>query len=538
MTETNQQDELAILRAGLSDLAQLRAEITQLRTDNATLAQQVHQLKTGQTTLSIEPASPALASTSRRRMIKQFAGAAAGLAAAAVVVGSSTQAVEAASPAATPAPLKTNPGSTKLEKRGKKSVRVHQTTKGVAVKRDAPVPNGTADGQPVNIAVENTPSSATSLPTTLRDPSITTLATYPLFYANNASDVELTYDTNYRAGMVGAVSGVDAGTHVRVGTWGIAYGDDVASPALASDQEGYGIIGDSYTSDAGFASAGVLGEGFGSGGNGVVGVADVDFGYAISGYTSGNDGRAIYGFASGDRALGGYFQGTQAAIQLAQSSPDNVYGPPIGLTEFHDVGEIYLDANGAAYYCVKASVVTGQNITASAVWRKLQGYQRATIGSGVGATVENYSSVGAYHVLPQPDRYVDTRSGLGGVTGPVPTGAATSGAINFTATGRPGLGTSATVAGANGRVIPVGAVAITGVLGIISPQITGGVGFATVYPADTAAVAPPTVSNIVFSQNNVPVSTSFTTNLTAAGKFNIYVNRKVQILVDITGYYL
>ncbi len=329
-----------------------------------------------------------------------------------------------------------------------------------------------SDGNPVLVASIVKPTSANSAPTTIQNPTVPFLS-FLMFEVSNKNDITSgLFSITKRIGIVGVVGGEDDKPNdaIRIGVWG------QVEPNGTAEGFGYGVLGTALFASTG---TGVRGEGF----------------------------------------YGGSFKGTSAPLYL--ENPTALEGPPTGLTITHNAGELYVDKIKSLYYCIE----TG----APGKWRKIAGKQSAPIG----AIFESYPTAGTFHALPQPDRYVDTRSGFGGVTGPV-----TAGTIyNFALTGRPGLG-SGTPASPTGRTIPAGATAVVGIFAVVNPVITAGVGFATLFPGNTPVGPIPPVANLNFVQNNITVSTSFVANISNLGKLNVVVNRPTQFLLDIVGYYL
>lgn len=163
----------------------------------------------------------------------------------------------------------------------------------------------------------------------------------------------------------------------------------------------------------------------------------------------------------------------------------------------HKVGELYVDASGALFYCVSVNPLA---------FRKLAGP----------------TTSGATHLLPVPDRYVDTRPAplnLGGVLGPL----------------MPGQDYHFPIAGATGRdgfVAPQTILAVVGNVTAISP--TGPNGFIKVLPDLTPSNRGTSTLNF---NSGVNTANSFNCAL-VGGKLQITVfsATSVHIALDIVGY--
>lgn len=176
-------------------------------------------------------------------------------------------------------------------------------------------------------------------------------------------------------------------------------------------------------------------------------------------------------------------------------------GAPLAASGAHQSGELYVDSNGNLFYC-SASGTPG-------TWRQVSGTNTA----------------GSFHALSSPERFIDTRSGLGG------SGILTRGtAVTFTLTNVNGQSGDASLR------IPTGAIAIVGNITSVSPGATG---FVTLYPADAANV--PTTSNLNFTTGAV-VGNNFTVGLSSSGQMKAIAqggsSYQVHIIVDVFGYYL
>lgn len=107
------------------------------------------------------------------------------------------------------------------------------------------------------------------------------------------------------------------------------------------------------------------------------------------------DGIGVQGLSS--TGLGGSFSGERAAIRLV---PNGGTGAPA--TGTHAQGELWVDGSGVLYLCKTAGTPgTGVKVSEQS--------------AGGGPTTPAGPS---FHILPTPDRFVDTRINLGAVQGP------------------------------------------------------------------------------------------------------------------------
>ena len=285
--------------------------------------------------------------------------------------------------------------------------------------KDPAKPTGTvstqATGGPLLIGAVNQPTATTDV-TFLIDPSTTTLMDTTL-KINNFSIGSLAVPTA-RIAIVGQTSGVDNVSRTKVGVYG-----------ASDDTNGYGVWGNGnvlravYGSTSSVSGAGVFGTGDGANAAGV----------------NGNS-------ASG---VGGYSSGGRANLFLI---PGNSPGIP---AVAHNTGDTLVDSNGILYYCIAGGT------------------------PGTFRQVSGPSAAGVLNLLSSPDRYVDTRTGFGGVTGQQPPNTTQT----FQITGRAGEG---------GIIVPDGTVAIFGTLTVIAgPGALAG-SFITAWPGG----AQPPTSNI------------------------------------------
>jgi len=125
-----------------------------------------------------------------------------------------------------------------------------------------------------------------------------------------------------------------------------------------------------------------------------------------------------------------------------------------------------------------------------------------------------------FYPLPRPVRLMDTRAGQGNcdnVSTPIAAGTSITMLARTTC---------------EGVTIPANAQAVVGNLTVINqdPQNTG---YLTIYP-DGQAV--PLASNIIYYPGQI-IANQFTVGLSSAGKFNVFGQRAIDVIVDISGYY-
>jgi hypothetical protein len=203
-------------------------------------------------------------------------------------------------------------------------------------------------------------------------------------------------------------------------------------------------------------------------------------------------GRAVSGIS--DEGIGGFFQGAQAALRLASTSTT---GPPT--TGAHAPGEFVVDVTGNLYYCRSGG----------------------TPGTWVGL-----SAAPVFRTLPSPERFVDTRIGLGGVQGPLPGGTTRT----YQMTGRDGQSGNASLR------IPDSATTLVGNLTVLGgPNIPVG-SFVTVWPGGPL----PTVSNINLGPGAVVANTFVVgmTNVAGHGNVDVFNQQQCDYILDVTGYYM
>ncbi len=205
-------------------------------------------------------------------------------------------------------------------------------------------------------------------------------------------------------------------------------------------------------------SVGVHGEGFTANQIGVEGVNDAPAGGI------GIRGAAAAGY--GAKLTGGF-----APLQLVPAAAGT--GAPA--TGAHLAGELYVDSAGSLFYC-KTAGTPGTWINLTAV----------------------IAPTPFLHFLSAPDRYIDTRSGFGGITGPLPSNTTK----NFQMTGRTGQ---------NGITIPDSATAILGTLTAVGTAASLPGSFLTLW----ASGSQPPVSNVNYGP---PPSSVLATQFTEYGR--------------------
>ena len=297
-------------------------------------------------------------------------------------------------------------------------------------------------------------------------------------------------DTNGVAPGVEGLSGADGvGVH---GVAGGAVGGFIA--ALA------GVAGETTTAGgigvAGGASngIGVLGLTFDAGSPAVQGQnLNNNGGMGVSGFSEA--GAAVYGVSN--TGFGGVFSGGHAPLLLGEGEG---IGPPTSTG--HGVGELYVDGNGAIFYCYAGDGTT----------------------SGEWVALTN----GTFPIPPV--RVINTADGTGGITGPLVPGST--------------VHTSSAIAGTHG--IPAAAVGVVGNLAIsgVNGALLNGVGFATLFPAGEAT---PATANINAGSGCFAISNAVTVGLGSgganAGKLSLVWSGggpvpHAEAYFDVTGYIL
>ncbi len=124
-----------------------------------------------------------------------------------------------------------------------------------------------------------------------------------------------------------------------------------------------------------------------------------------------------------------------------------------------------------------------------------------------------------FYPLPRPVRIVDTRPGQGNcdnVGTPIAAGGSLTTLARLTC---------------EGITIPATAQAITGNLTVLNQ--TALTGYLTIYPDGQTA---PVAANMIYAPNDI-LSNNFTVGLSSDGKFNVFGERTIDVVADISGYY-
>ncbi len=276
-----------------------------------------------------------------------------------------------------------------------------------------------------------------------------------------------------------------AGSTSINGLEGLAAGE--GNGVLGTSPTGAGVVGSSVegTGVEGTGEVGVIGTGSFQG---VRGTATGPLGHGVAGTSS--TGFGVVGLSGN---VGGVFQGLNAAIALA---PQTVPGAPISGT--HVAGELLVDSTGVLYLCKAA---------------------------GAPGTWVQVSDRPSLRTLPTPERFIDTRSGLGGVLGPVAAGTTST----FRMTGR--TGESGNVA----LQIPDVATILVGNLTVIAGPNAPVGSFLTLWPNGSR----PTTSSISFGPGAI-VANSCTVGLAPVdghGEITAFAQQQCDYIVDVVGYY-
>ncbi|MEP7338038.1 MAG: S8 family serine peptidase, partial [Acidobacteriota bacterium] len=124
-----------------------------------------------------------------------------------------------------------------------------------------------------------------------------------------------------------------------------------------------------------------------------------------------------------------------------------------------------------------------------------------------------------FYPLPRPVRLLDTRAGQGNcdsVSTPIAAGASLTTLARITC---------------ESITIPASAQAVVGNLTVINQ--TAQAGYLTVYPD---GVPVPLAANMIYEPGQI-LSNNFTVGLSSDGKFNVFAERTIEVVVDISGYY-
>jgi subtilisin family serine protease len=124
-----------------------------------------------------------------------------------------------------------------------------------------------------------------------------------------------------------------------------------------------------------------------------------------------------------------------------------------------------------------------------------------------------------FYPLPRPVRLLDTRAAQGNcdsVSAPIQAGTSITTLARITC---------------ESITIPTTAQAIVGNITVINQ--TAQTGYLTVYPDGQPT---PLAANMIYGPNNI-LANNFTVGLSAAGNFNIFGERTIDVVVDVSGYY-
>lgn len=271
-------------------------------------------------------------------------------------------------------------------------------------------------------------------------------------------------------------------------------GTGVSGQSRATSGRRAGVSGYSYSSEG----AGVSGA---SANVGVSGRADNDFDWPMGTRIG------VFGAARIEGGIGAVFDGSRAPLRLVPSDASGV--PTTGL---HEIGDLVVDSGGRVFVCTAPGT--------PGVWNELGAPPPDAPPATKRPTLQ---------LLPAPERFVDTRIGLGGVQGVV--AAATTNA--FSMTGRDGQ------AGNPQLQIPDAATAIVGNLTVIGAPGTPGA-YLTLWPGGPM----PTVSNINYGPDSVgtAIANSFTVGLADAEGghrgVTLFNFGQCDYIIDVTGYYV
>jgi hypothetical protein len=133
--------------------------------------------------------------------------------------------------------------------------------------------------------------------------------------------------------------------------------------------------------------------------------------------------------------------------------------------------------------------------------------------------------VATFRTLPTPERFVDTRSNLGGVHGPLVAGTTST----FQMTGRNGESGNAALQ------VPDAATALVGNLTVIGGGSVPIGSFVTMWPGG----ARPTTSSISFGPGAI-VANAYTVGLAPInghGSINVFAQQPCDYIVDVVGYF-
>ncbi len=231
----------------------------------------------------------------------------------------------------------------------------------------------------------------------------------------------------------------------------------------------------------------ILNNNFNSVGAALLGVAsgNGNQGIGIIGWSKKANGTGVVGFTGGAGAYGGEFFGGLAEVRLRPGG-----AAPITLTNTHQVGEMYEDADGTLWLCTVAG--------SPGTWREIAGP----------------SAAGAFHAI-EPRRVYDSRPGsklAPGQDRTVSVADATDGTLS---------------------VVPAGATAVA--LTVTVTETEGVGGFVAVRPGGTVYNG---TSSINWFGPNQSLATTVITGLDGDRQITLSAGaQSTQVVVDVTGYY-
>ncbi len=251
-------------------------------------------------------------------------------------------------------------------------------------------------------------------------------------------------------------------------------------------------VASSFTVESGTPAANndtILNSSFANAGTAFIGIAASPGAQKIGviGWSRQDLGTGVVGFTGGAGAYGGEFFGGLAEIRLR---PNTTLAPPPTLTNAHQVGELYEDADGTLWLNVGAG--------SPGVWRELGGP----------------TSSGAFHAI-SPKRVYDSRTGAGKLA--------------------PAADRTVSIATANGvEVVPAGATAVAMTFTVTNTEGAAG-GFVSVRPAGTSFENTSSINWFGPGQNLA------TTVISALGGDRQVILRggeaATDAVIDITGFY-
>jgi hypothetical protein len=282
------------------------------------------------------------------------------------------------------------------------------------------------------------------------------------------------------------------------GVYGVSKGASGISVA-GLDTDLCGVIGDT-NAEFGFGAAGLSSHGTGVYGlgffDGVIGVSIGDEGTGVQGHdtATGQLGTGVVG--ESDNGIGVLASGGLAPLFLQPPISSGAVGPPT--TGTHQAGELYVDFNGALFYCFAANE-----------WIQI--------------------NKGFTHLLPNPIRVFDSR-----ITG------SKNPALPGRAAGPLALGSpvTLTIAGATvgGVSVPAGAAAVIGNVTVTNVVNSG---WLTLYPAGSPTPTTATPSTINYQTSDAALANACTVGLNSSGQMDILAFQgSTQVIFDVTGYIL